>query len=451
MSKVIKIKKGLDIKLVGTAEKILKKAEQAETYALKPADFQGIRPKLLVKTGDKVKAGAPLFFDKFQPEVQFTSPVSGEVIEINRGERRMILEVVVKADPEIEYESFGVTDSKSLTREEIIAVLQQSGLWPSIRQRPYSIIARSTDIPKAIFISAFDTAPLAPDMDYIVKEYGDEFQKGIDILSKLTDGKVHLSLNAEYPPADTFTKVKGVEFHYFKGPHPAGNVGVQMNKIDPVNKGDIVWYTYAQEIIMIGRLFSKGIYDASKIIALAGSEVIHPKYFKIISGACIANLVKDNVTKDKPLRFISGNVLTGSKIYNQGYVGYYDNMITVIPEGDYYEMFGWAKPGFNKFSASRAVLSWLIPGRKFKLDTNLHGGPRAYVMTGEYEKVFPMDIYPVQLIKAIMIEDIDLMEKLGIYEVDEEDFALCEYVCTSKAEVQSIVRKGLDLMRQEMS
>jgi len=363
----------------------------------------------------------------------------------------MILEVIVKADTQIEYEQFEVGDPKSLAREKIIAVLQQSGLWPAIRQRPYSIIARATDIPKAIFISAFDTAPLAPDMDYLVKEYGEEFQQGIDILSKLTDGKIHMSLNAEYPPADTFTKVKGVELHYFKGPHPAGNVGVQMNKIDPVNKGDIVWYTYPQEIIMIGRLFSKGIYDASKIIALSGSEVTHTKYYKIISGASIASLVKDNVAKDKPLRFISGNVLTGSKIYNEGFVGYYDNMVTVIPEGDYYEMFGWAKPGFNKFSASRAVLSWLIPGRKFKVDTNLHGGPRAYVMTGEYEKVFPMDIYPVQLIKAIMIEDIDLMEKLGIYEVDEEDFALCEYVCTSKTEVQSIIRKGLDLMRKEMS
>ncbi|MDY6801374.1 MAG: Na(+)-translocating NADH-quinone reductase subunit A [Bacteroidota bacterium] len=451
MSNVIKIKKGLDIKLVGTAEKILKKAEQAETYAVKPTDFQGIRPKLLVKTGDKVKAGTPLFFDKFQPEVQFTSPVSGEVIEINRGERRMILEVVVKADPEIEYESFDVPDTKRLTRGEIIAVLQQSGLWPAIRQRPYSIIARADDIPKAIFISAFDSAPLAPDMDYIVKEYGDEFQQGIDILSKLTDGKIHLSLNAEYSPADTYTKLKGVDFHYFKGPHPAGNVGVQINKIDPINKGEVVWYTYPQEIIMIGRLFNKGIYDASKIIALTGSEVIHPKYYRIISGASIANLVKGNVTENKPLRYISGNVLTGSKIYSKGYVGYYDNMITVIPEGDYYEMLGWAKPGFNKFSASRAVLSWLIPGRKFKLDTNLHGGQRAYVMTGEYEKVFPMDIYPVQLIKAIMIEDIDLMEKLGIYEVAEEDFALCEYVCTSKTEVQSIIRKGLDLMRKEMS
>lgn len=451
MSKVIKIKRGLNINLTGSAEKILKKADQSETYAVKPPDFQGIRPKLVVKTGDKVKAGTPLFFDKFQPEVQFTSPVSGEVIEINRGERRMILEVVVKADPKIEYEQFDVGDPKKLGREEIIGIMQQSGLWPVIRQRPYSIIARANDIPKAIYISAFDTAPLSPDMDYIVKEDADNFQKGIDVLSKLTDGKIHLNLNADYPPAETYTKAKGVELNYFTGPHPAGNVGIQINKIDPINKGDIIWYTYPQEIIMIGRLFSKGIYDATKIIALAGSEVVNPKYYKIINGASIANLVKNNITKDKPLRYISGNVLTGSKILKDGYVGYYDNMVTVIPEGNYYEMFGWAKPGFNKLSASRAVFSWLLPGKKFKVDTNLHGGPRAYVMTGEYEKVFPMDIYPVQLIKAIMIEDIDLMEKLGIYEVDEEDFALCEYVCTSKTEVQSIIRSGLDLMRKEMS
>jgi Na+-transporting NADH:ubiquinone oxidoreductase subunit A len=450
MSKVIKIKKGLNIKILGNAEKIIKKADQAEFYAVKPSDFTGIRPKLVVKVGDKVKAGSPLFFDKFQPRVQFTSPVSGEVIEINRGERRAILEVVVKADATIEYEEFKVGNPKDLSREDIIETLQKSGLWPTIRQRPYSTIASAEDKPKAIFISAFDSAPLAPDMDYVVKDCVDCFQKGIDVLSKLTEGKIHLNLNADYPPAETYTKAKGVQLNYFTGPHPSGNVGVQINKIDPINKGDIVWYTYPQEIVSIGRLFMEGKYDATKIVALTGSEVKNPKYFKILSGASIKNIVKNNVT-DGELRYISGNILTGSKIDKDGYVGYYDNQITVIPEGKYHEFFGWATPGFKKFTASRALLSWLIPGRKYRLDTNMHGGNRAYVMTGEYEKVFPMDIYPVQLIKAIMVEDVDKMEQLGIYEVDEEDFALCEYVCTSKTEVQSIIRSGLDLMRKEMS
>ncbi len=448
MSKVIKIKKGLNISMLGTAEKIIKKANQAEYYAVKPTDFKGIRPKLVVKVGDKVKAGTPLFYDKFQPEVQFTSPVSGEVTAINRGERRIILEVVVRADATIEYEEFQLGDSTNLSKEEIVAVLQQSGLWPTIRQRPYSTIANPNDSPKAIFISAFESAPLAPDMDYVAKEYTDYFQKGIDVLSKLTDGTIHLNINADYPAAETFTKAKGVQINKFTGPHPSGNVGVQINKIDPINKGEIVWYTYPQEIITIGRLFDNGIYDATKIIALAGSEVQNPKYYKILNGASIKNLIDEN---ESELRYISGNVLTGSKISDDGFVGYYDNQITVIPEGKYYEFFGWATPGFKKYTASRALLSWLIPGKKYRLDTNIHGGQRAYVMTSEYDKVFPMDIYPVQLIKAIMVEDIDKMEQLGIYEVDEEDFALCEYVCTSKIEVQSIIRTGLDLMRKEMS
>lgn len=450
MSKVIKIKKGLNISMLGAAEKIIKKAAQAELYAVKPTDFKGIRPKLVVKVGDKVKAGTPLFFDKFQPEVQFTSPVSGEVTEINRGERRAILEVVVRADATIEYEKFDVGDPKTLSKEEIVTLLQKSGLWPAIKQRPYSIIANPEDTPKAIFISAFDTAPLAPDMDYVVKDCADCFQTGIDILSKLTNGTIHININNDYPAAETFTKAKGVQINRFTGPHPSGNVGVQINKIDPINKGDIVWYTYPQEIVAIGRLFEKGVYDATKIIALTGSEIKNPKYFKIINGASIKNLVDNNINEGE-LRYISGNVLTGSKISEDGYVGYYDNQVTVIPEGNHFEFFGWATPGFKKYSASRAVLSWLIPGRKFRLDTNLNGGNRSYVMTGEYEKVFPMDIYPVQLIKAIMVEDIDKMEQLGIYEVDEEDFALCEYVCTSKTEVQSIIRDGLDLMRKEMS
>lgn len=450
MSKVIKIKKGLNISMQGEAEKILKKAEQAKLYAVKPTDFKGIRPKLVVKVGDKVKAGSPLFFDKFQPDVQFTSPVSGEVVEINRGDRRVILEVVIKADATIEYEKFEVKDPKDLKKEEIIQLLQASGLWPALRQRPYSIVANANDTPKAIHISAFDSAPLAPDMDYIAMDCESCFQKGIDVLSKLTDGTIHLNINNDYPASDTYTKAKGVQINRFTGPHPSGNVGVQINKIDPINKGDVVWYTYPQEISAIGRFFEKGIYDATKIVALTGSEVKNPKYYKIINGASIKNLVEGNVNEGEH-RYISGNVLTGSKISATGYVGYYDNQITVIPEGKYHELFGWAKPGFKKHSASRAVFSWLIPGRKYKLDTNLHGGHRALVMSGEYDKVFPMDILPVQLLKAILVEDIDKMEQLGIYEVDEEDFALCEYVCTSKTEVQSIIRTGLDLMRKEMS
>jgi Na+-transporting NADH:ubiquinone oxidoreductase subunit A len=450
MSNIIKIKKGLNINMEGIAEKVIKKSLPSEFYAVKPTDFIGIRPKLVVNIGDKVKAGSPLFFDKFQPEALFTSPVSGEVKAINRGERRAILEVVVRADAKIEYKEFKHGDPKSMSREEVVSILQESGLWPALRQRPYSTLANPKDNPKAIFISGFDTAPLAPDMDYIVKDEAAMFQKGIDVLSKLTTGKIHLNLNADFPPAETYTSAKGVQINYFTGPHPAGNVGLQIHKIDPINKGDIVWYTYPQEIITIGRLFEKGIYDASKNIAVTGSEIIHPSYLKIINGACVRNILKENV-KPGDNRIISGNVLTGSRLIGEGFVGYYDNQITVIPEGKYHEFFGWALPGINKYSASRTFASWMMPGKKFKLDTNMHGGHRAFVMSGEYEKVFPFEIYPVHLIKAILADDIDLMEKLGIYEVDEEDFALCEFVCTSKTDVQSIIRKGLDAIRAEMS
>ena len=450
MSNIIKIKKGLNINMEGIAEKVIKKALPSEFYAVKPTDFKGIRPKLVVNVGDKVKAGSPLFYDKFQPEIQFTSPVSGEVSAVNRGERRLILEVVVRADAKIEYKEFKHGDPKSMTKEEIVSILHESGLWPALRQRPYSTLANPKDNPKAIFISGFDTAPLGPDMDFIVKDEVAMFQKGIDALSKLTTGIIHLNLNADYPAADVYTNAKGVQINYFTGPHPAGNVGVQIHKIDPINKGDIVWYTYPQEIIQIGRLFEKGIYDATKNIAVAGSEVIHPSYLKIINGACVRNILKDNL-KTGEQRIISGNVLTGTKLMGEGFVGYYDNQITVIPEGKYFEFFGWALPGIKKYSASRTFASWMMPGTKFKLDTNMHGGHRAFVMSGEYEKVFPFDIYPVHLIKAILADDIDLMEKLGIYEVDEEDFALCEFVCTSKTDVQSIIRKGLDAIRAEMS
>ncbi len=450
MSNVINIKRGLDIPLLGEAEKVVKTAEPSRYYGVKPIDFQNMRTKLLAKEGDRVKAGTPLFYNKLQSDLQQPSPVSGKVVEVKRGERRKILEVVIEADSQIEYENFGNAEPGDLSRDEVVDKLLKSGLWSFIRQRPYSLLANPQDDPKSIFISAFNTAPLAPDTDLIVKGEAESFQRGIDALSKLTSGTIHLNVNAAFPASDVFTKAKGVQLNHFKGPHPAGNVGVQINKLDPINKGDIVWYVYPQDIITIGKLFEKGVYDASKVIALTGSEVLKPLYYRVLRGMSIEPLVNDNVKKGE-LRYISGNVLTGKKIDSEGYLGFFDDQITVIPEGNYYEFFGWAKPGFNKYSAGRTFLSSLLPKKKHRLDTNLHGGERAYVVTGEYEKVFPMDIYPVQLIKAIIIEDIELMEKLGIYEVDEEDFALPEFVCTSKTPVQSLVRKGLNLMLQEMS
>ena len=449
MSEIIKIRKGLDIRLKGEAEKIFIKAAASEKYAVKPTDFEGLTPKILVKPEDSIKAGTALFFDKYKPEIRFTSPVSGKILEIKRGERRKILEVIIQSDERIEYEEYQKGDPLELSRAQVIERLLQSGIWPSIRQRPYGIIANPMDEPTSIFISAFDTNPLAPDLDFIMTGQQEEFQTGINALTKITKGKIHVNVDAEYPASSIYNKVSKAKVTKFRGPHPAGNVGVQIHAISPLNKGEIIWYINPQDVIIIGRLFKNGIYDASKIIALTGSEVYKPRYYKLVSGSSISTIIKDNV-KDGNLRYISGNVLTGTKITSQGYIGFYDSQVTVIPEGDYYEFFGWATPGFNKYSFSRTFWSWLIPGKQYALDTNLHGGERAFVMTGKYEKVLPMDILPLQLLKAIIAEDIDQMEKLGIYEVIEEDMALCEFICTSKTEIQQLIRKGINLMIKEL-
>ena len=324
------------------------------------------------------------------------------------------------------------------------------GVWPFIRQKPYDIIANPSDMPKSIFISAFKSGPLAIDNDFALYGMDELFQKGLDLITKLSNGKTHLNLDGNTNSSKVFSNAKGVEINKFSGPHPAGNVGVQIHHIDPINKGDVIWYLEPQDVIVIARLFFEGKYDVSRIISLCGSEVIRPRYYRTISGSCVSNLVNDNVKGDNN-RIICGDVLSGNKIDENGYLGFYDTQLTIIKEGNEQEFLGWILPGVNKFSLSRSYFSWLFPTKKFEIDTNMRGEERAYVVTGQYEKVLPMDIYPQQLIKAIMIEDIDLMEKLGLYEVSPEDMALCEFVCTSKIEVQSLIRHGLDLLIKENS
>ncbi len=449
MSSVIKIKKGLDIKLLGEAEKKVSEIFSSK-FALKPPDFNGVFPKLFVKEGDSVKAGTPVFFNKYRDNIIFTSPVSGKVTEIHRGAKRKMLEIQIEADGKMEYEPFGTSDPASMTKEQVTEKLLKSGTWAYIRQRPYSIIANPEDDPKAIYISAFDSAPLAPDFDFLVENEGKAFQAGLDAISKLASGKIHLNVREGKTASNIFLQAKGVQVNRFAGPHPAGNVGVQIHHIDPINKGDIVWYLNPQDLIVIGKLFYEGKYDASKMIALTGSEVTNPQYYKVVSGCSILPMLENNL-KSTNSRYISGNVLTGKKVDKDGYLGFYDKQVTVIPEGNYYEFLGWGMPRFDKFSFSKSFFSWLTPNKKYKLDTNLNGGNRAFVLTGEYEKVFPMNIYPMQLLKAIMVKDFDLMENLGIYEVDEEDFALCEFIDVSKTEMQATVREGLDFMLKEMS
>jgi len=450
MSKEIRLKKGLNIKLVGEADKVYASVKPTAKYIVKPTDFHGLTPKLTVKVGDKVKAGTVVFFNKYDEKIKFCSPVSGEVTAIVRGEKRRILEVVINADAEISYETFTPFTAESLSREQIIDSMLKAGVWPFVRQKPYDIIANPTDMPKAIFISTFKTAPLTIDNDFALYGMDELFQKGLDYIVKLTTGKTHLNIDGNTNPSKVFTEAKGVEINKISGVHPAGNVGIQMHHIDPINKGEVVWYLAPQDVIAIARLFTEGKYDVSRIIALGGSQIQKPRYYRIISGASITNLLADNLKKGDN-RVISGDVLSGQQIDENGTLGFYHTTITAIEEGKEQEFLGWILPGMHKFSASKTFLSWLTPSKKYALNANMHGEERAYVMTGEYEKVLPMDIYPTQLIKACMIEDIELMENLGIYEVAPEDLALCEFVCTSKIEVQSIIRHGLDLVRKENS
>lgn len=448
-AEIIKIRKGLNIPMAGEAAKIISEAGLPSEYAIKPADFRGIRPKLLVREGDKVKAGTPVFYSKDNEKIMFASPVSGTVIEVLRGEKRVILEIKIKQDESNEHENFGKTDPEQSTREQIIEKMLKSGVWPLIRQRPYGIIANPADTPKAIFISAFDSAQLAPDANFLVEGQKSFFQTGINVLAMLTKGKIHLSLRSGETVSEVFTKAEKVHLHWFQGPHPSGNISVHIHHIDPINKGEKVWYCYPQDVITIGRLFQEGQYKPEKLIALTGPEVKNPCYFRGLPGMQIEYLLKNNL-KSENVRIISGNVLTGDRISSKGFLGFYHNQITIIPEGNYYEMFGWLSPGFHKFSFSKTFLNFFNK-TKLKLDTNLHGGQRPFIVSGQYEKVFPFDIYPVYLLKACLTENIDKMEQLGIYEVVPEDFALCEVVCTSKINSQEIIQKGIDLMIKEMS
>jgi Na+-transporting NADH:ubiquinone oxidoreductase subunit A len=452
MSKTVKLKKGFNIKLAGKAEKEFVDFQSAKTFAVKPTDFVGMqRPKVLVNEGDAVKAGTPILKDRKTENVFYSSPVSGEVVEIKRGEKRKLLEVKILADQEMSYEQFNKFsegDIPSFSREQVIEQLTKGGAWPQLIQRPFGIVADPEDEPKAIFISGFDTHPLAPDWEFMLQGQENYFQPGIDVLKKLTPGVVHLNLkdSSENPPI--FTHAENVQINRFSGAHPAGNVGVQIHHIDPINKGDIAWTVSPYGVVQIGKLMLDGIHDASRIIAVTGPEARKTGYYKTFAGACVDKLVSGN-TKSDNIRVVSGNVLTGEKILRDGYLGYYHNQITILAEGDYYEFMGWAKPTSGRLSYHRALglFSFLSPDKEFVLDTNTRGEERTFVQTGVFESVTPMDIYPVFLLKAIMAEDYDEMEELGIFEVVEEDLALCEFIDVSKHPVQQIIRKGIELIQ----
>ncbi|NRB47338.1 MAG: Na(+)-translocating NADH-quinone reductase subunit A [Saprospiraceae bacterium] len=452
-SSVTFLKQGHDILLDGAPESTVIEEGTATTFALQPPNFIGLAPipKVLVEVGDEVKAGDPIFFDKKVVDVKFVAPVSGEVIAVNRGEKRSIVEIVILADKEQKFKALPAFDLDQGSREELVAYLMENGAWPMFEQRPFNVIPAPGDVPRDIFISTFDTAPLAPDANVVVAGKEAAFQKGIDVLNKLTPGEVFLGLNAkgENAPAAAFTEAEGAVKSWFHGKHPAGNVGIQIHHTKPVGGQDKVWTLGVQEVIALGTMFLEGKYDGSRVVLVAGAEIGEPQYVRTAIGAKISDLLKEqNVAEN--VRYISGDVLSGRQKTADQFLNFHDDQLTVIAEGDYYELFGWLLPLSPRPSVSGTFPNFLFPDAKFKADTNTHGEKRAFVVTGQYEKVLPMDLYPQHLMKAILVNDFERMEGLGIYELAEEDVALCEFVCTSKQPLQQILREGLDTMREQM-
>ena len=448
MANVIKLRKGLDINLKGKAAAEVMAVKEPGFYALCPDDFTGVTPKVVVKEQEYVMAGGPLFIDKNHPEVKFVSPVSGVVTCVERGARRKVLSITVEAAAEQDFEEFGKKNVAQLDGAAVKEALLNAGMFAFIKQRPYDVVADPTIAPNAIFVSAFDSNPLAPDFEVALKGEEANFQTGLDALAKMAKTYLNVSVNQK---SSALTQAKNVTVTAFDGPHPAGNVGVQINHIAPINKGETVWTIDPQAVIFIGRLFNTGRVDLTRTVAVTGSEVKKPAYCKLKVGALLTDVLADNVNKDKELRYISGNPLTGKQIPANGFLGAFHSQVTVIPEGnDVHEMLGWIMPRFNQFSVSHSYFSWLMGKKEYTLDARVKGGERHMIMANEYDKVLPMDIMPEYLIKAIIAGDIDRMEQLGIYEVAPEDFALCEFVCSSKMELQRIVREGLDMLRREM-
>ena len=433
----------------GKAARTWADVEEPKFYSLVPDDFWGVAPKVVVKEQEYVMAGGPLFVDKRHPELRVVSPVSGVVTSVERGARRKVLRIVVEAAEEQDIELFDVKDLNHASGEEVKTLLLESGLFAFIRQRPYDIVADPTVQPRAIFVSAFDTNPLAPDFEFVLEGNEADFQTGLTALSKMAD--TYLGISAKQTAA-ALTQAKNVTVNVFDGPHPAGNVGVQINHIAPVNKGETVWTIDPQAVLFIGRLFRTRQVDLTRGVAVTGSEVLRPAYCKLKVGALLTKVFKNNTTTDKHLRYISGNVLTGKQVSPNDFLGAFHSQLTVIPEGDETdEALGWIRPRLQQFSASHTYFSWLNKKKEYVLDARIKGGERHMIMSEEYDNVFPMDILPEYLIKAVIAGDIDRMEALGIYEVAPEDFALCEFVCSSKMKLQSIIRQGLDMIRSEMA
>ena len=452
MSKNIVLKKGLNIPIAGEAELRVSKAIAPGIVAVCPTDFKGLLPRLLVKEGDSVLCGSPVIADKKNPDILLASPVSGTVKELVRGDKRKLLAVLIEADDEQKCVDFGKKDVDGLDADAVRSAILQAGLWPWLVQRPYGILANPLETPRDIFVSAFNSAPLAADSEFCYDSEAKAIQAGVSALAKLSAGKVHLSLEAgrEHSP---LARLQNAEIHFFKGKHPAGNVGVQIANIKPIQKGETVWTVSLAGLAAIGKLFVKGRYDVSRKVAVCGPMAIEPSYIQTVPGMPMKTLAPFYGNLPEGIRFISGDVLSGRNVGEAGYLGFFDDQITLIREGVDKELLGWARPlRCKQYSRDHSYFSWLTPWRKYEMDTNLHGGPRAFLMNdGYYSKVLPMDIYPVYLAKACRASDIDKMERFGIYEVLPEDLATCEFIDPSKNNIQDIIAQGIDLMLKEMA
>jgi Na+-transporting NADH:ubiquinone oxidoreductase subunit A len=443
-------KKGHDINLVGKPSPKIEKIH-AVRYAIKPTDFHGMSPipKVVPEVGSDVKAGDVLFYDNKRPDIKYCSPVSGELVEVKRGEKRSIAEVIILADKEVSYKKVQIPDINA-DRTSLVAFMSENGLWPFINERPFDVVPELDSVPANIFISTFDTAPIAPDNNLVVQGREAAFQKGLDVLAKLTSGKVHLGLDGRgIAPHAAFSGAHGVEKHWFAGPHPAGNVGVHIHHVAPIKGHDKVWTLAVQNVITIGQMFLTGEYHAERLVALTGAELIDPKYVHTYQGANIGDLLKGNIAGENN-RIVCGDVLSGYQVTEDGFLGFNADQITVLKEGNYYEIFGWLLPLAPRPSVSGTIPSYGGAGTEFEANTNTHGEKRAFVVSGQYENLLPMDIYPMHLMKAIIAGNIEKMEGLGITELTEEDVALCEFACTSKNPLQALLREGLNNLKEQL-
>jgi len=450
MSKDIKIRNGLTINLKGAANNIIKKTGPYKSVSLNPSNFHLIVPKMVVKVGDKVSKGDVVFHSKNDERIKFCSPEDGVIADIVRGAKRKIIEIIINVNKKNDSKDLKPISIDNLNAENTKNILLKSGCWPFIKQRPYDIIANPSENPKSIFISGFNSAPISADLEIILDDQKKEFEMGVNVLTKLTPGNVNVCINKN--SASFFNDINGIKLHKIDGPHPAGNVGVQIHHIDPISSGDRVWILGAEDVAIIGRYFTTGKYNPLRTVAVSGPPVKNPQYYKTIAGAEIKPIIEDaGLTVDSQVRIINGDVLTGYKVEHDNYLGFYNNTLSVLREGNNYRMFGWI-PFINNQVPSmyKTSFSWLFPQKKYDLDTNLNGEERAFVVTGEMEKVFPMDIFPMQLLKECMAGNIEKMESLGIYEVAPEDFSLVDYSSSSKIEAQYIIRQGLDLMIKEV-